>query len=269
MVNAMVDSNLESIFSTQWRVFFIVLGLLLVSAEWGFHVGLRLHRTKDEARKWQLGGIQGAVLALLGLLLGFTFAMSTSRYEARGDLVLQEANAIRTIYLRAALLPESRQTNAENLLRRYVDARIAFHDAGPEPAAEVAAEQEAARLQAALWADAIVAARENPTPVAALYIAAVNDLMLRDAARLAAMHSHVPGAVWLLVLAVSLCGCGISGYSAGASGARSGFANILLPLLIAVVITLITDLDRPRGGLIGISQQPILDLKQAFHPGGP
>jgi len=73
----------------------------------------------------------------------------------------------------------------------------------------------------------------------------------------------VPGAVWLLVLGVAACACCASGYGAGASGTRGSFSNIALPLLIAVVITLIADLDRPRGGLILISQQPMLDLKDS------
>ncbi len=77
--------------------------------------------------------------------------------------------------------------------------------------------------------------------------------------------THVPGAVWILVLMVAGCGCCISGYHAGATGVRTAFNNVVLPLLIAVVITLIADLDRPRRGLIGISQQPLVDLKQSIQ----
>ena len=79
----------------------------------------------------------------------------------------------------------------------------------------------------------------------------------------------MPGAVWLLLLIVAGAGCFASGYRAGASGERTGFSDAMLPLLIAVVITLIADFDRPRHGLIGISQQPLLDLKQSLQRSQP
>ncbi len=71
------------------------------------------------------------------------------------------------------------------------------------------------------------------------------------------------------VIGLAACGCCVGGYGAGATGARSAFTVTVLPLLIAVAITLIADLDRPRGGLIGISQQPLLDFKQSLQPNQP
>jgi hypothetical protein len=258
---------LTQIFPSQWRLIAIVSALLLLAAEAGFRLGLRLHKSKDEARKSQLGGIQGAVLGLLALLLGFTFAMAVARYESRRDLVLREANSIGTTFLRASFLPETRQNTAENLLRSYLDARLSFYAAGPDTAEQTVAEQRAAELQRALWAQAVAAGKENPTPLVTSFVTALNDLIDLDATRLNALRSRIPGAVWLLVLAVAMSGCFTSGYSAGGSGVRSAFPELVLPLLMAVVITLIADLDRPRGGLIGISQQPLIDLKHALQSG--
>ena len=231
--------------------------------------GLRLHRSKDEARKEQIGGIQGAILGLLALLLGFTFAMSVARYDARRGLVLQEANAIGTTFLRASLLPETHKAGVENLLRRYVDVRLDFYSVGEDKAKQAAAEQAAAQLQLELRAHAATAGKEAPTPLIVSFISALNETIDLDATRMNALRAHVPGAVWLLVCTVAACGCSAGGYGAGASGARSAFTIVELPLLIAVAITLIADLDRPRGGLIGISQQPLLDLKQSLQPAQP
>ena len=114
----MLDTILSDIFTSQWLVIAITAVLLLASAEFGYRLGLRLHRAKDEARKGQIGGIQGAILGLLALLLGFAFAMSVARYDARRGLVLQEANAIGTTYLRASFLPEAHKIGVENLLQR-------------------------------------------------------------------------------------------------------------------------------------------------------
>lgn len=259
-----MDEILSSIFRNQWLVIGIVGLLLLGCTEIGFRAGLRLHVAKDEPRKGQIGGIQGAVLGMLALLLGFTFSMAVARYENRRDLVLQEANSIGTTYLRASLLPEPHRKAVEEKLRRYVEVRLEFYNAGIDAARINAAENEAASLQRELWSHAVASAKEAPTPITAAFINTLNDTIDLDATRLNALRARVPSAVWMLVLVVAGMGCYTSGYSAGASGARTSFSNALLPLLVAVVITLISDLDRPRQGLVGISQQPLIDLKESL-----
>ena len=259
-----MNEILTSIFRTQWHVITVVGLLLLMLAEVGFRAGLRLFVTKDEPRKGQIGGIQGAVLGMLALLLGFTFSMAVARYENRRDLVLREANSIGTTCLRASLLPDAHKAAVEEKLRRYVEVRLDFYNAGIDDAKIAAAEAGAAALQRELWAHAVAAAKEAPTPITATFINTLNDTIDLDASCLTAFRARVPGAVWMLVLVVAGMGCYSSGYSAGASGARTSFSNGLLPLLIAVVIALISDLDRPRQGLVGISQQPLLELKASL-----
>lgn len=265
----MINSILSGIFVNQWCVIGVSSVLLVAAAEIGFQTGLQLYRASDDARKGQIGGIQGAILGLLGLLLGFTFAMAVARYETRRELVLKEANAIGTTYLRASLLTETHQAGVESLLRRYVDARIDFYEAGQDRERQDAAEAQAAQIQHELWAHAVSAGKESPTAITTSFISALNDVIDLDTTRMNALRTHVPGAVWLLVLGVAVCGSFASGYAAGASGARSGFANFVMPLMIAVVITLIADLDRPRGGLIEIKQQPLLDLRQSINMSRP
>ena len=114
-----MEEVLVAVFRTEWHVLLILGGILVLVAELGFRLGMRLHVSHDEARKEQIGGLQAAVLGLLGLLLGFTFAMAVARYDARRDLVVQEANAIGTTYLRAQLLPEPQRTDSIELLRSY------------------------------------------------------------------------------------------------------------------------------------------------------
>jgi hypothetical protein len=150
-----------------------------------------------------------------------------------------------------------------------VEVRLDFYHAGEDKARQAAAEQAAAQIQRDLWTHAVAAGKAAPTPLITSFISALNDTIDLDATRMNALRTHVPGAVWLLVLAVAASGCCASGYGAGASGARSAFTNAVLPLLIAVAITFIADLDRPRGGLIGISQQPLLDLKLSLQSSQP
>jgi hypothetical protein len=257
----MLDDILLKIFSDQWRVIIIVSAVLLLAAEVGFRLGLRLYRSKDEARKGQIGGVQSALLGVLGLLLGFTFAMEISLYQNRRDLILQEANSIGTTFLRASLLPDTHRASVQDLLRRYVDVRLEFYKTGADVAKQNDAEQRAAQIQRELWAHTVQAARESPSPIVATFINSLNETIDLDATQLHAFRSRVPGPVWLLVLAVAIGGCCATGYAAGSSGERANFSNVVLPVLIAVVITLIADIGRPRSGLIRINQQPMIDLQ--------
>ena len=102
----------------------------LLGDELGFRLGRRKRPTVDEDARSQIITIQGAMLGLLALLLGFTFSMAMSRFEVRKQQVLEESNAIGTTYLRAQLMPEPPRKEVSNLLRRYVEVRLNFYRAG-------------------------------------------------------------------------------------------------------------------------------------------
>jgi hypothetical protein len=158
------------------------------------------------------------------------------------------------------MLPDAHGKESRELLKRYTALRI--------EAAKVATDQEAitrfkteiADIHNRLWAHAEAAANEKPSPVTVSYITSLNETIDLDTTRKAAMRNHVPGAVWLLLLSVAACGAWASGYGSGTGGLRSKFNQIVFPLLIAVVITLISDIDRPRRGLVGLDQQPLQEL---------
>jgi len=259
----MIDDFLRLVFANQWLVITLISLLLLAFSEVGFRMGLRIFRVKDEPRKSQISGVQSAVLALLGLLLAFTFSMSAGRFEKRRELAVAEANAIGTTFLRASFLPAENQAAVENMLRRYVDVRIDCDNAATNEArASMGAEM--GRIQRELWSQAVAAGKQFPTPITTSFVNSLNETIDLDAARINALRARVPGPVWLLLLIVAFAGCYACGYGTGATGARSTIANILLPLLIAVVITLIADLDRPHHGLIGTSQESLIDLKASI-----
>jgi hypothetical protein len=114
----MYDGVFSAIFATQWHAFVVLSALLLAASEVGFRVGLRHFRRPDiKRRQGQVGTLEGGLLGLLGLLLGFTFAMAVTRYDARKQLVLDEANAIGTTWLRAALLSPKMCEDVRILLR--------------------------------------------------------------------------------------------------------------------------------------------------------
>jgi hypothetical protein len=263
-----VTDLLDQIFQNPLFVFVLPALLLLGCAELGVRLGLRVHASRDAARKGTIGGIQGAVLGLLGLLLGFTFAMAISRYDARRLLVVQDANAIGTAYLRASLLPDEHVQPVEDLLRRYVDLRIEYQSHFDDRTKFAEGLRQSAEVQRQIWQHAVAAAKEAPTATVASAVASFNDVFDTETERLAAAHARIPGGVWAILMIVACVGCLTSGYAAGAEGIRSSFSSLMLPFLIAIALFLIFDLNHPRHGLIGLSQQPLLDLQRSLAPPG-
>jgi len=259
-----VDSILDELFDNALLVFALPALALAVCAEIGVRLGLRVHASRDAARKGTIGGIQAAVLGLLGLLLGFTFAMAVSRFDTRRALVVQDANAVGTAYLRASLLPEEHAGAVEDLLRRYVDLLVEYQPHFDDRAKFAEGLRLGAGVQEEIWAHAVAAAKKDPSAVVAIAVASLNDVLDAESERLAAGRARIPSGVWAILLIVSGLGCLTSGYASGAEGIRSRFSSLVLPCLVAIVLLLIFDLNQPRHGLIGVSQQPLWDLQASL-----
>jgi hypothetical protein len=261
----MLDNILARILENELVVFVLLLALMLAFAEAGFRLGLRLHTTKDVARKGQIGGIQGAVLGLLGLLLGFTLAMAVERFDTRRSLVVQEANNLSTTYLRASLLPEAHQNPVKELLRGYVDIRLKYWPLADDPAQRVEGTRLIKETQAELWKHATEAVKEAPNDITATFITSLNETFDTDVKRLSARGAGIPSGVWVLLVIVAAFGCVTTAYGSGAEGVRSKLGSVFLPLLITVVIVLIFDISHSRIGLIQIGQDALVDLQQSMQ----
>jgi len=266
---SMIDEILSRIFFNQTAVLVIVSTLLLLLAETGYRFGRRSRRINPEFAEGHSSTIQGAVLGLLGLLLGFTFAMAVARYDSRRSLVLEEANSIGTTWLRADFLSPPQNREIKELLRRYTALRIEGFDHSFDSPEMARIRGEVARIHRSLWSLGAAGAAGNDSPLAAGFITSLNETIDLDASRMAAARNHVPGAVWLLLMVVAGCGAWSSGFVSGAGGFRSAFSQWVFPLLIGVVITLISDIDRPRRGMISISQKPLQELLESLQPATP
>jgi len=253
-----------------WLALVLPVLVLLAAAELGFRLGLRTHSARDEQSKATVGGVQGAILGLLGLLLGFTFALSTARFEARRLLVVKEANSIGTTYLRASLLPEAHVAPVQDLLREYVRLRVEYYPKLADRAALPGLLERSAEIQRRLWQHAVEASRAAPTPITATFVSTLNETIDTEAERVAEAAAQIPFSVWLLLLVVASVGCFTTSYQAGTEGSRSIFSSVELPMIIAFVLALILDIANPNRGFIGISQQPLIDLQTsiAAPPGG-
>jgi hypothetical protein len=246
----------------EWVIAALLLASLFAAAEAGFRLARRRGAARDDGAAALSATMQASVLGLLALLLGFTFAAASARFDDRQRLLTDEANAIGTAFLRAQLLPEPHRANAARLLREYVGIRIAFHEgSGPGGAlGEIGA--RTGRLQDALWTEARAAADRDPySVVTGLFVAAVNDVFDVSGKQLAAVHNRVPGGIFAVLFFVALVAVGFTGYAQGVAERRNLRATLLVTALIGSVIILIVDLDRPATGVIRLSAQALVDLK--------
>ncbi|MDX1515480.1 MAG: hypothetical protein R3288_01500 [Woeseiaceae bacterium] len=246
----------------------VLLAILLAGLELGFRLGRAFGPTDNEPSKAQINTIQASMLGILALLIGFTFSMALQRFDSRSESVVNEANAIGTAMLRTELLPLSVRSTARDLMHTYVDTRVRASRLSLDQHEERdAILGETVRIQNALWRLAQQAAQEDPNPVVSgLFIQAMNELIDSYGKRDAALNRHVPEIVLFLVFATFVLTACLVGYSSGLTQNRASFATYILVVLIIALVFIIIDLDRPRRGLIEVSQQPLIDLQNGVEP---
>jgi hypothetical protein len=219
------------------------------------------HPLKDEERD-DFGIVQGAVLALLGLLIGFSFSMAVSRYDLRRSYEEEEANAIGTEYVRIDVLPEGAAPALQADLKSYVDLRIKFYRTrNQELIREI--NSDTARLQGKMWSEVLQQARVQPTPLTTLAVSGMNDVLNSQGYTQAAWWNRIPISAWVLLVIIAICGNVLVGYGAHSSDNRVSLLFVL-PLMLSVSFFLIADIDSPRGGLIRLNPQNLLSLSESI-----
>jgi hypothetical protein len=205
--------------------------------------------------------LEGSILGLLALMIGFTFAVALSRFEARREGVLNEANAIGTTALRARLLPAPHSTECLKLLREYVQVRLDLTQRVPSPPELKAAIARSNAIQEALWLQVKeMAVKDKGMVPTGLFIQSLNEIIDNQEKRLTALLSRVPNIVLIVLYGVAMIASAYAGYAAGLEAQRSRGPIYAAILLFVAVILLIQDLDRPTAGFITVSQQPMQDV---------
>ncbi|MFA9462228.1 hypothetical protein [Thiohalorhabdus methylotrophus] len=248
-----------------WWVFYIgTILLFLAMVEAGHFLGRRRRGKADPEAKSQAGTALAAILALLGFLLAISFSIAENRFMTRKQLVLEEANAIGTTFLRTDFLSPPERRRARLLLAEYVDVRL-------EAAQRRETLQEGLKrpvaIQTALWeiADRMAAQRPRSEPVG-LFIDALNETIdLHEERVTVALRNRVPPSLlWTLYL-VAFLSMGVMGYQFGLGGTRNLPATTALVVAFAAVMLLIVDLDQPRQRLFTVSQAALEDTRRAIH----
>ena len=241
-----------------WFVLLLTI-LLLYLAYWA---GVRLGKYAQvhwADQSTDLGLITGASLSFLALLLAFVINYSIGAFTERRQLVVSEANAIGTAYLRAGTLPDSARIESRQLFREYVDMRLVAVRAGNARTAIARSEE----IQDRLWNLAEALGRDNPTPTMSLYLSALNEVIDLHTERLSAERDfRLPLPILLGLLGVSFLTMVLMGITDSYHERRNRIALIVLVVILSLAFLLIIELDRSNTNLIQVSQQPLLDLQQ-------
>ena len=204
----------------------------------------------------------GAALSFLGIIIGFSFSMAVGRYDQRKNYEEEEANAIGTEYVRVEMLRSPDAENVQAMLRHYLDLRIEFYEVQDrQRLAEINA--ATARLQGQIWNAVKSAAVAQPTPLSALAAAGMNDVLNRQGYTQAAWWNRIPVAAWALMLTVAVFCNVLVGFSI--EPAKRRVFLLILPLMVAIALLLLADLDAPRGGVIHVHPHNLVSLAEALR----
>jgi hypothetical protein len=245
-------------------VVLIVSFLLLWLAGWLGAALRHKRRTPADAGGADVGLVLGATLTLLGLIIGFTFSMAISRYEQRKNYEEAEANAIGTEYVRADLLPLAEAQKVRDLLADYTGQRILFYKAVDRQELS-RVNVNTALLQTKLWTTVATVAATQQTPITALLVSGMNDVLNSQGYTQAAWWNRIPRSAWALMFMIGLCCNLLIGYCIRRTGSES-VVFLVLTLVVSISFFLIADIDSPRGGIIRVEPQNLLSLSQSIRP---
>ena len=259
--------------SHAFTVFVFTFGLflgMLLFLEIGRRVAVRRMKEDSGTAGEGVSAVDGAVFALLGLLIAFTFSGASSRFDTRRQLIVEETNDIGTAYLRLDLLPADLQPALRESFRRYLDARIEVYRKLPDIAAAKESLAKADELQKQIWRQAVVASRAEGAPLAApiLLLPALNAMIDITTTRTMATQMHPPTIVFVMLFGLALAASLLAGYGMTGSKVRRWFHMLGFALVIAFAVFVILDIEYPRLGLIQVAafDQALVDLRASMNP---
>lgn len=243
----------------------LVLTLSLVTLWLSELIGasFRKRRNLQEGERDGFSLIAAATLTLLGLIIGFAFSMAITGYDQRQSYEEAEANAIATEYNRSDLLPAGDAARVRVLLRNYLDQRVLFYETHDDRQLRQI-DAATTQLKTDLWSAVQAPAVAQPTPVVALAVSGMNDVLNSKGYAQAAWWNRVPGPAWGLMAAIAICSNLLIGYGLR-NAERKATLPLVLPIVVSISFFLISDIDSPRGGIIHVPPQNLTSLSRSLH----
>lgn len=243
------------------RIFCLFSILILwLAAQLGAYLR-RARALKDEDRE-DFGIVQTATLTLLGLIIGFSFSMAIARYDLRKNYEEAEANAIGTEYVRAGLLPPPDAAQVRPVLKKYTDLRILFYRTRNEQELQQI-NADTSGLQTQMWSLVQAPALAQPTPIIALAVSGMNDVLNSQGYTQAAWWNRIPDTTWSLMMAIAICCNILVGYGSRSAHAKTSLL-LVLPIVVSISFLLIADIDSPRSGFIHVVPRNLVSLSQSL-----
>jgi hypothetical protein len=260
---------MSSMISAGPYAFGLLVGML-VCMEIGRWSGARWLAENPENTTSGLGLAQGAIFTLYGLLLAFTFSQATSRFDVRRELIVEEANAIGTAYLRLDLLTPELQPALRQQFRDYLDSRLEVYRKMPDIVAVEAELSRSGRLQQGIWTRAVVDSRLVGTSpeTGRLLLPAINAMIDITATRTMAAKIHPAPVIYKLLFLLALVCSLLAGYGMAGSKKRNWLHTTAFAVITAASVYVILDIEYPRAGLIRINafDQVLVELRQSMQP---
>lgn len=250
-----------------WGLYIATIAMAWLAYEVGFQLGKRPKAAIDKTAEAPVASIVGAILGLLAFMLAFTFGLAANRFEQRRQLVSDEANAIRTTYLRAGYLAGPQSSTIRNLLREYVSVRLK----GNTLEEIKKGIEQSIGLQDNLWEQAEAVAKQNMnSEMVSLFIESLNEVIsIHEKRVMAGIWTRIPGAIWITLYLLTFIGMGVMGYHSGVDRSREIIIHLSLIFAFSTVVMLVADLDRPmKEGFLNVSQQPLIEVQKKIGQDG-
>jgi hypothetical protein len=235
--------------------FLVVCGLLaavLVSIEVGRRIGVRRRSRIPPGTPLVNPTVEGSVFALMGLLLGFTFYGAGARFDARRTLVVREANAIMTTYLRLDLLPPEAQPELRHAFRKYVRSRLDVYRNIPNTNALKAALDQSWGIQRDIWQKTVEAVKAGGPAEKSLVLGTLNEMIDLTTEQTVALMTHPPRGVFVMLALTVLASSALVGHTIVAGAIRDWVSATIFALMVSMVVYVILDYEFPRAGFIRI-----------------
>lgn len=234
--------------------------------EIGFRIGTRRRIKPGENPETAAGTISGVMIGLLAFILAFMFNGASNNHDFRKDLLMDEANTVRTAYQRSMQLPDPYRANVHDLLREYVDIRLNMSQVRRTNFKQAFGRMQV--IQHDLWSIALKLQKEEPnTPMLGLFTESLNDLFNLNAKRSNAfIQGRISMLIWIVLYLLTFITMTMMGYRIGLHGIRSTFMELALALAFSLVLILIIALDRPNG-MLKIDPRPLADVLKMLSSG--
>jgi len=245
----------------------LVLGML-GSLEMGMWAGRRWSAHNPDEAKPTAGTLEAAVFGLMGLIIAFSFNSASNRFDARRALIVDEANAVSTAWLRLDLLPAQAQPQLRQLFKDYVDSRLATYDTLPDIENAVEQNKRAVALQGEIWKAAVAACGDlGSRDVPMLVLPALNTMFDLASTRVMSAWVHPPAIVFVMLFGLALGSMVLAGYDMSLARSRSWMHILGYTVIMAVTVYVIMDIEFPRLGLIRVDafDQLLRDLRQSMN----